>query len=291
MLTEGQQFFLVFVVLYLSECVLWVKRRAWVFLSGRRWRVNAPLRGDSGRPAFASPLPPFGWGFVTGEMAHSGYRLDTAGVREALNTFTAATRPLSRLIHGGLTPLFFLALPLTYWAYGATLPFWLLLAAAWGALAAAAWLFHRAHRQLYPEAKNERRQHTILVALVPQHALRSPGLLARPWLSAFHPLAIAAVVLEREAFTTLASRLWREAVFPSPTSTPPLPPAGPTLSPEELATFLRCQGIEPDTLLSPPNPTPGAQAYCPRCHAQFQTSATHCPDCAGLPVRPFPPSA
>lgn len=289
---------LILVALYLSECVLWVKPWAWVFLSGRRdrWKGSPPVEGGGkGRLVFAPPLPPFGWGFVCGEQRARPGRFDVAGVRQALDDFTTATSRLRWIGRWLLAPGFFLVLPLVYWWWGASPWFWGGLAVGWGLLIAAARDYRRAHREKYPALKDERWQHTLLVALVPQHAIRAPGLLARRWLEAFHPLAVATAVLDREAFLAQAGEAWRKVVFPLPPAFPVAsgPPAEATAADETareaLRTFLLANDVAPASLLAPPVPADEARAYCPRCHAQFNDLAARCPDCGGLPVVGFTP--
>lgn len=287
MLTEGQQFFLLFIALYLSECVLWVKRRAWVFITGRRWHAKPPLMGEGNRLVFVPPLFPLRWGFVSGEFSHLSTNLDVSAVPLALNEFHKATHLLTWVAQWLVAPVFFCALPVAYWASGASLVFWGILGVAWCLLLITARQFYLAHRRLYPPQRGERWQHVFLIALVPQHALRATGLLARHWLQHFHPLAVAAAVLDRTSFTALASKLWREACFPQPvTGERPLP-APSSLSPDDLAQFLCQQGLETPQLLAPPTQSDDALAYCPRCHAQFQVATSQCPDCGGLAVVPF----
>lgn len=67
---EGQTLLLILVLLYLSECLIWVKRESVVFVSawGRRWRLARPspwLGNARGGILFLNPLPPAGRVFLT----------------------------------------------------------------------------------------------------------------------------------------------------------------------------------------------------------------------------------
>jgi hypothetical protein len=69
-MSEGQTLLLVLVLLYLSECVIWVKRQSVAFVptSGRRWRVAFPrpwLGNASGGILIMNPLPPAGQIFLS----------------------------------------------------------------------------------------------------------------------------------------------------------------------------------------------------------------------------------
>jgi hypothetical protein len=61
---EGETLLLVLLLLYLSECLIWVKRESVAFVSGwRRWRLTTPsswLGNARGGLLFLNPLPPSG---------------------------------------------------------------------------------------------------------------------------------------------------------------------------------------------------------------------------------------
>lgn len=64
-ISEGQTLLFVLVLLYLTECLLWVKKQsvAFVSTSGRRWRLAVPktwLGNANGALLFLNPLPPPG---------------------------------------------------------------------------------------------------------------------------------------------------------------------------------------------------------------------------------------
>lgn len=67
---EGQTLLLILVLLYLSECLIWVKRESVVFVSawGRRWRLARPspwLGNARGGILFLNPLPSAGRVFLS----------------------------------------------------------------------------------------------------------------------------------------------------------------------------------------------------------------------------------
>jgi hypothetical protein len=69
-ITDGQTLLLILVLLYLSECVIWMKRQsiAFVPLSKRRWRMAFPhpwLGNANGGILFLNPLLPAGRVFLT----------------------------------------------------------------------------------------------------------------------------------------------------------------------------------------------------------------------------------
>jgi hypothetical protein len=67
-LSDGQTLFIVLVLIYLSECVLWVRKQSVGFLSPwcRRVRISTALFGNAtGGLLFVNPLPPLGSVFLS----------------------------------------------------------------------------------------------------------------------------------------------------------------------------------------------------------------------------------
>ncbi|HSE19486.1 MAG TPA: hypothetical protein VLB46_20655 [Pyrinomonadaceae bacterium] len=67
---EGPTLLFILVLLYLSECVIWVKRESVAFVSawGRRWRLAVPsswMGNANGGLLFLNPLPPSGQVFLS----------------------------------------------------------------------------------------------------------------------------------------------------------------------------------------------------------------------------------
>jgi len=67
---EGETLLLILIVLYLSECLIWVKREsvAFVSTSGKRWRLAVPpswLGNAKGGILLLNPLPPAGQVFLS----------------------------------------------------------------------------------------------------------------------------------------------------------------------------------------------------------------------------------
>jgi hypothetical protein len=67
---EGPTLLFILVLLYLSECVIWVKRESVAFVSawGRRWRLAVPpswMGNANGGLLFLNPLPPAGRVFLS----------------------------------------------------------------------------------------------------------------------------------------------------------------------------------------------------------------------------------
>ncbi len=278
-MTEGQEFYLALVLLYVSECLLWLRPGEWAFLSGwpGGWKADPPRRvGGKRRIAVAMPLPPLGWGFET-----YGSRVDVAGVREVLAAFEKRTRWLRAWSAWFVMPWFFVVLPLSYRYHGAELPFFLHLAIGWVAMWVATGMFFLAHRRLHPKKRFDRWQHSLLSLLVPQHAIRSAGIAARPLLATFHPMAVAAAVLKPTPLREVLGRRWRALTFPAPGQAPD------EAERAVLARIIGHAGLDADSLLAPPARGADAVAYCPCCFAMFRDATATCRECEGRGVVEF----
>ena len=69
-MTEAQTLFLILILLYVSDCLIWVKRESVAFVSGwgGRWRVKVPpswLGNANGGILFLNPVPPAGRIFLS----------------------------------------------------------------------------------------------------------------------------------------------------------------------------------------------------------------------------------
>ena len=69
-MSEGQTLLLILILLYLTECLIWVKRESVAFVSslGGRWRLTLPpswLGNANGGILFLNPLPPSGRVFLS----------------------------------------------------------------------------------------------------------------------------------------------------------------------------------------------------------------------------------
>jgi hypothetical protein len=69
-MTEGQTLFLILILVYLSDCLIWVKRESVAFVStwGGRWRLTVPpswLGNANGGVLFLNPAPPAGRIFLS----------------------------------------------------------------------------------------------------------------------------------------------------------------------------------------------------------------------------------
>lgn len=146
--------------------------------------------------------------------------------------------------------------------------------------------FARAHRRLFPEALEERIQHTVMMALFPLATIRAVDVLSRPLLEGFHPLAVAAQLLKRNELEAFTRRQLRRARVWLRQAPPEERPFYQQLD-AALGEFLRSAGLDADQLLAPPPASePVCRSYCPRCGSQFTFATGPCADCGTVAVEP-----
>jgi hypothetical protein len=219
--------------------------------------------------------------------------LDLAAVRKAVTRLRQRTRTL-RVLCNLLFLLLLVVLPLTFarlyllW-YAA-----LLVGVLVTLVAAILILFFREHRSSAPDQRRYRVESVIVMSLCPPLAVRALDLLSRHLLSRFHPLAVAAVLTDRQRFESLARQVLLDLGHPLPHD---------LSEPEQRETeafhrglllrllqeLVENQGADPDALTAPPLPANEAcKWYCPRCHSQLTVERAECPDCGPIPLQRFP---
>ncbi len=203
----------------------------------------------------------------------------TAGLRQTCNLlfFTA-----------------FVLVPMTYWRFGAELPF--VVALAFGGMLML-WIgieFWCLHKKLYPDQSAERFQLWMLVGVMPQYSIRAVDELSKGFLACAHPLAVAEVFLPEEKFRALRDAVLRDLDFPPP---PVLTGEGAGRSLEAAQLFrddyekpavaaitnrradeaVRCLPDESEI-------EEGSVKYCPRCLMPYEEAAESCIDCGGIGI-------
>ena len=221
--------------------------------------------------------------------------LDTAAIQQRLRLFEQQTRSL-RLMTNTLFVYLFVLAPAVIWQFGLSATWPGLLAGLLACTGAAAFLFRRAHRGLYPEAEDERFTHFLIILLSPATAIRAHDLLSRPLLDNFHPLAVAKVLVPARQFEEFARNVLRELRYPAMPLCP-RPDQAACATESSWRTALRSHiekftvqnGLNPDELLEGPKQADSScRSYCPRCGAQYTTPDGICADCGGLALVAFP---
>jgi len=156
-------------------------------------------------------------------------------------------------------------------------------------------LFHRAHKRFFPRLEDERFSHFIIILLSPATAIRARDALSRPLFSFYHPLALTKMFCSPETFREQAGHFVRQSRFPARADTSveqsnweEIEAYWRKLEQTTLEDFLLRNGLEPEQLIQPPNPTDETcLSYCPRCRSQFTSREGVCNDCGGLNLMPL----
>jgi hypothetical protein len=207
--------------------------------------------------------------------------------RSARERFERSARWLGWIGDAYFICLFFL-LPAGFWLWSAEYTLWILLPVL-GALHLAAWIaLARAHARLLPAQRGDRWKLLIETALYPPSLLRAHDTLRSAAVAPFHPAAVAAVVLPREAARDFLRAEWARAAQRARDAG--LTPRGPGLCRREslaLTALLREHGETADALLAAPTRSdPLARSYCPACRCEYRLAGGECSDCT-LPLQPF----
>lgn len=187
--------------------------------------------------------------------------------------------------------LLFVLAPLIVWLRTLPASWMYLLPVLLCYMAVITWEFVRAHKALYPEARDQRFTDALSVALSPAGALRACDPLLRDLLREFHPIAVAYVLCNSATFEALASRTLRELAYPRETDSESK--ADQTRlwwQRAELAalkSFLVKNGTEHAKWLGAPGRDPDCSSFCPRCWSQFVQVGGICPECGDLQLRAF----
>jgi len=148
------------------------------------------------------------------------------------------------------------------------------------------WSFLRAHRALYPGQKDGRWQQVMVLVLSPFSAIRANDVLLRDVFCAFHPLAVAFVLLSKEESRVQAERNLRQSFFRTDRDAA----ASDAVMQRALESFLTKTGMPRAELLRPPlRESENCRTYCPLCLAQFVLAEGECPDCGEVQLEEFLP--
>ena len=183
---------------------------------------------------------------------------------------------------------FFAGLPLVYVNQGGgpTLMFglWLWCLMAWTA-GHLWWLGGK----VYPGARADLRMDALLALLVPFHAIRATEIAAVHAMGTTHPVGM--LLWTKDLQNPWLGHFVRRALYPLPGS--PVDTGYATGLRSLLVKPLSNCGKSLEDFDLPPDHTkdPAARLYCPRCHGLFLDHVQTCPDCAGIELRRFDPTA
>ena len=219
---------------------------------------------------------------------------DLPRIRARIAAADIATRPV-RILSGILAALLFGIAPAAIAKFGWFPPLYFLVPAMFALTGTIAWKAVQAHRGLYPEATEERFRMAFMMVLSPAAAIRAVDPLQRPLLEEFHPVAVAAVLLEAPAFAAFAAPAWRDLRSPR---LPECPVEGEAARQNErwfreqvleaFRTTIKSAGLDSDAWEKAPESTdPSHSQYCARCLSQFTQTASVCRECGGRALIPI----
>lgn len=268
-MTDEQTLFVVLAVLYLAECLLWLRPGTPCFLGLRnnawrfRWTSHFEL-GDRGGFVAAGMLPPLQT-VIKGDP--SGTSVNTQAIRTRIAECYRATRPLW-FVCNLLFLYVFVVVPVVIGSRGLIGSWTLLLVGLVTSMLTAAWLFRSAYKTLYPE--RDWIGPAVSVSLWPPTAIRATDIVVRDALVGFAPAAVAYVLCPDDVFHAVARRAYFDAEEGEP-----------------IDELLRCTGTYNDVMTPPSAEDHSQRAYCPRCHAQYGRAEGNCSDCPAVSLRPL----
>jgi hypothetical protein len=155
-------------------------------------------------------------------------------------------------------------------------------------------LFYKAHKRVYPAAKEERISNLIKMILCPPVAIRANDIITSKVLIEFSPVAIAKILLKKEDFLLFAQRQLLDLKHPieheckEQLATEIIAWHNTTLFDIIYDYLCSAEKITKIDLLDAPKPWDNqSKSYCPRCLCQFQIDDGECHDCVGVRLVPF----
>ncbi|MGI9241527.1 MAG: hypothetical protein ACR2RV_12050 [Verrucomicrobiales bacterium] len=220
------------------------------------------------------------------------FYLSARRVRRRVRVFDRATAGLREWCNL-LFLLTFVVLPLSYWRFQASLPFFVCLGALGLLMLMIGIKFLCLHRALYPEQKAERFQLWLLVGFMPQYAMRAIDELSKGFLGCAHPLAVAEVLLDDdERFRDFRDSVVRDLRSPAPQvlhgadvgdALDTAAKFGSEFERTAVERIIR-RRIDSDVQWLPSEGAleDGAARFCPRCLMPYEAQASDCIDCGGV---------
>lgn len=294
--------FLVLLGLHVVEGLLWVPRDALTLVRGwRRWHLSDRTGGFGNathRVELLSPFPPLferhvvprlGATLTREQLAHA---YDVKAIEARLAEFRASTLFLQAL--SNLAPFVIFGALAAFFFAPSGFERWPVLLATVAIVLVTTWVeTYRVHKRLYPAKKADRAQKLVLLVLSFPAAARARAWLGRDVLAGFAPLAVASVLLPREAFVELAAYAWRHEANPTTAERAAIAAGDAAAREREQSArreLLAKAGVGIEELSKPPARTsPSARAHCPRCHAEYVDAVGPCPDCPGVDRREWAP--
>ena len=254
-MTDAQWLLLLVALIYVSDCVVWLRHgqaAVVIPLRGRPFvRLPSTWGNERGGLAFTTLIPARAVFVCGGES----FQLPKERVPSILRA--------NRVLHGLAVVVFvalFVIAPALSWRFGFAQIGLIVIAAFLVMNAIVSIAFFRAHRKIDPNDRSHRWVHAMVMLAATPSAIRAADQATRHALRELDPLAAAAHVAGADDLAV--RRMLRELAHP------PAPRY-------EAAKRAGLKHVE-----EPPPRTAGATSYCPRCLAQYGGERTECADCA-----------
>lgn len=159
--------------------------------------------------------------------------------------------------------------------------------------------FAAAARRLFPEARSRRWKSILRLIVSPPALVRAADALGQDVAAGLHPLAVAAVLVDRASFEAFAQRVVADLAHPCLPTCPSDQPAALATEAwyrERLQMAVRAMlarsDVNVERLLAPPAPDVDSnRSYCPRCRSQFEPESGSCEPCGGMALLPLSPGS
>jgi hypothetical protein len=154
-------------------------------------------------------------------------------------------------------------------------------------------LFYKAHKKVYPSAKEERISNLIKMVLCPPDAIRANDIITSKILIEFNPVIIANILLKKEDFLLFAQRQLLDLKHPleyeckEKLSTEIIAWHNTTLFNITYDYLCNAEGTQIDLLDAPKPWDNQSKSYCPRCLCQYLIYEGECSNCFGVRIVPF----
>ena len=224
-------------------------------------------------------------------------QLSAKRVRWRMRVFERATAGL-RLSCNLLFLVTFVALPLSYWAFQASLPFFFCLGTIGLLVLMIGIEFFCLHRGFYPEQKAERFQLWLLVGFMPQYAMRAVDELSKGFLACAHPLAVAEALLDDWHYKSFRDAVVRDLGSPAPQILHGAEMREVLAAADQFRSEFEGPAVERIVrrrLQAEVQEHPVAAdlegesaKYCPRCLMAYEAQAPDCIDCGGVATLELP---
>lgn len=274
-LTNGQEFYLIFCLLYLCQCVQLVEPHGIAIRSNifKGWSTFRPFVYFAGlqKSILLLPLLPFcSPTFISQNLHTSPPKQWVTDPKRALSLLNLSSRVGSsvQFFSSQLFFLFLIALPFTYYLYGPNLNTLIIASFTGLAILLNSVCFFIAYGRLHKHSGGSRAKYTLYTLVFPWCAIRSTDMLYHgSILTKVHPLTFCAVSANAKSLAHLDQE-FRNALYKKRS----------TFEQSHIESILQQSDRPIESVL---NPTEQNEApfYCPCCHISYSANDLGCSDC------------